>query len=71
MNPAPRVDDPDTINGREVFHLTTCEVAHELVGVHCSGCNVALCGTDLTNVPWSDGEGEIPCPICFTVEAES
>jgi hypothetical protein len=35
--------------------------------VCCCDENIALCGEDVREVPWSEDE-ERPCPICFTVE---
>ena len=33
----------------------------------CPGCDIALCGADLTDHPWT-ADTETPCPLCFTLE---
>lgn len=42
-----------TIYLPEMFHQTCCE-----------DDNLGLCGTDVTDLPWTDGFGEEPCLVC-------
>jgi hypothetical protein len=44
--------------GPDVHHLLCCDP------------DVAMCGQDVSGHPFTDGVGEIPCPLCRTVLAE-
>jgi len=51
----------------DIYHITLCDENHP-EGNDLPCCNIALCGIDLTNSPWTDGINEIPCPLCFHTE---
>ena len=50
----------------DLHHVTVCE-PHPGEG---ACCNRSLCGLDLTDVPWTNGDGEMPCPLCHELDEE-
>lgn len=42
----------------------------DLHHVTCCDDDIAMCGLDVTDVPWGDGEGEVLCPLCAIAEEE-
>ena len=66
---AARLADIDRrIDDDAIFHITLCYEGDHVGELPC--CRRALCGEDLTNVPYSDGVSEIPCPIRHALEDE-
>lgn len=43
--------------GVEIFHMFCCDE------------NVAMCGTDVTGLPRTSGEGEQECVVCVALDA--